>query len=62
MLENPLKLIADTQEVVELLLHLPKLVFRDSSNPVARNLTTITHAQDGRQLRKRKAYLQRILD
>jgi hypothetical protein len=62
VLENPLKLIAHTQEVVDLLLDLSKFVFSDSSNPVARNLSTIAHPQDGRQLRERKAHFQRTLD
>jgi hypothetical protein len=62
VLENPLKLIAHTQEVIDLLLDVFEFVFRNSSNPVARNISTITHSQDGRQLRERKAYLQRTLD
>ena len=62
VLENPLKLIAHTQEVIDLLLDVFEFVFRDSSNPLARNLSTITHSQDGRQLRKRKAHLQRTLN
>ena len=62
VLENPFKLIAHAQQVIDLLLDLLEFVFRNSSNPVARNLSTITHSQDGRQLRKRKAHLQRTLD
>ena len=58
VLENPLKLIAHTQQVSDLLLDVLELVFPDGSNPVTRNISTITHSQDGRQLRKRKAYLQ----
>ncbi|MGC1451337.1 MAG: hypothetical protein WA830_15010 [Candidatus Sulfotelmatobacter sp.] len=62
VLENPFKLIAHTQEVIDLLLDLSKFVFRDSSNPAARNFFTITHPQDGRQLREREAHFQRTLD
>ena len=62
VLENPLKLITNTEELVDLVLDVSEFVFRDGSNPVTRNLSTITHFQDGRQLRKRKAHLQRTLD
>ena len=62
VLENPLKLIAHAQQIIDLLLDLVEFVFRNSSNPVARNLSSITHSQDGRQLRERKAHLQRTLD
>jgi hypothetical protein len=62
ILENPLKLIARTQEIINLLLDLFEFVFRNGSNPVARNISTITHSQDGRQLSEREAHLQRTLD
>jgi hypothetical protein len=52
VLENPFKLISHNQQVIDLLLDLFEFVSRNSSNPFARNLSTITHSQDGRQLRK----------
>jgi hypothetical protein len=62
VLENPLKLIAHTQEIADLLPDLPKFVFRDGSNSVTRSFSSMTHPQDGRQLRERKAYFERTLD
>jgi len=55
-------LIPHIQQIIDLLLDLLEFVFRNRSNPMARNLSTVTHSQDGRQLSERKAHLQRTLD
>jgi hypothetical protein len=62
VLENPFELISHNQQVIDLLLDLFEFVSRNGSNPMARNLSTITHPQDGHQLRERKAHFQRTLD
>ena len=62
VLENLFKLIPHIQQIIDLLLDLLEFVFRHRPDPMARNLSSVTHSQDGRQLIKRKAHLQRTLD
>jgi hypothetical protein len=62
VLENPLKPAAHTQQLIDVLIDVLEFVLRDSPNPLAGNFSTITHSQDGCQLRKRKAHPQRTLD